>query len=42
MIEITAPPEPVVTDPDGVVLVDDVDTLAAGTTAGCGDDNPYQ
>ncbi|AYN41709.1 hypothetical protein D9753_25715 [Streptomyces dangxiongensis] len=25
-----------------VVLVDDVEALAEGTTPGCGDDNPYQ
>lgn len=32
----SASPEPV-----RPVLVDDVETLAAGSVPGCGDDNPY-
>ncbi|WP_189382465.1 hypothetical protein [Streptosporangium nondiastaticum] len=35
-----APPAP--TEPDGVLIVDDVEALAAGSTPGCNDDNPYR
>ncbi|WP_210581984.1 hypothetical protein [Streptomyces sp. GESEQ-4] len=41
MIELTRRPEPVVEDPDTIVLVEDVEALTAGTVPGCGDDNPY-
>ncbi|WP_432198884.1 hypothetical protein [Streptomyces sp. bgisy027] len=41
MVEITRKPEPVDENPDGIVLVADVEALTAGTTPGCGDDNPY-
>ncbi|MFC5218844.1 hypothetical protein [Streptomyces coerulescens] len=41
MVKITPKPEPVVENPDEVVLVTDVEALTAGTTPGCGDDNPY-
>ncbi|MEU5424046.1 hypothetical protein AB0H73_00325 [Streptomyces olivoreticuli] len=32
-------PEP---EPTGVVIVDDVETLAADNLPGCNDDNPYR
>ncbi|MGW2523972.1 hypothetical protein ACWC09_44740 [Streptomyces sp. NPDC001617] len=41
MIELTPKPEPAVQDPDTIVLIDDIETLTAGTVPGCGDDNPY-
>jgi len=41
LVELTRKPEPVVEDPNVIVLVDDVDALTAGTVPGCGDDNPY-
>lgn len=28
-------------EPEGPVIVDDVETLATGAIPGCGDDNPY-
>ncbi|MGI5143938.1 hypothetical protein [Streptomyces sp. CA-106110] len=39
MVEIAS--KPVTEDPDAIVLVGDVEELTAGTTPGCGDDNPY-
>ncbi|MEV5386222.1 hypothetical protein [Streptomyces sp. NPDC052721] len=42
MVALTRQPESVVPDPEEVTLVPDVDTLTAGTVAGCNDDNPYQ
>ncbi|MBX6391272.1 MAG: hypothetical protein IRZ08_20160, partial [Frankia sp.] len=38
----TVPPPADLDDLDGVVFVDDLDTLAASTLGGCGDDNPYR
>ncbi|MFF3208628.1 hypothetical protein [Streptomyces sp. NPDC002962] len=40
-IELTHRPETIVEDPDGVVLVADIEELTAGTLPGCGEDNPY-
>jgi hypothetical protein len=42
MVELTRTPEPVIQDPDDVVLVCDVEELTAGTVPGCNDDNPYR
>lgn len=41
MIEITRKPQPVVENPDEIVLLSDVEALTEGTIPGCGDDNPY-
>jgi hypothetical protein len=51
-IEITARPQiltmdPVsvrqpVPEPEGVIIVSDVEALASGSASGCGEDNPYQ
>jgi hypothetical protein len=41
MVEITPKPEAATLDPDAIILVSDVETLAEGTLPGCGDDNPY-
>jgi hypothetical protein len=42
MVELTRKPEPVVTDPEEVTLVADVEALVIATVPGCNDDNPYQ
>lgn len=36
-----APLAVVTTEPPGPVILDDVETLTAGATPGCGEDNPY-
>ncbi|MEU7163159.1 hypothetical protein AB0A70_00665 [Streptomyces morookaense] len=43
-VEITARPEVLGAEPEpvGVVIVDDVEALAAGSTPGCNNDNPYR
>ncbi|MFJ9752615.1 hypothetical protein [Streptomyces chartreusis] len=41
MIELSRTPQPVIEDPDEIVLVADVEALTEGTIPGCGDDNPY-
>ncbi|MFE5142973.1 aminoglycoside phosphotransferase [Streptomyces fagopyri] len=42
MVELTRGPQiPARHDPDGVVLVDDVEALLTDALPGCGDDNPY-
>jgi hypothetical protein len=41
MVELTRKPQTPAQDPEGVVLVDDVEALLADALPGCGDDNPY-
>ncbi|MCI4041744.1 hypothetical protein [Streptomyces sp. TRM75563] len=41
MVEISPRP-PVTEDPEGVVLLDDLESLTEGATPGCNDDNPYR
>ncbi|MCA6096666.1 hypothetical protein LE181_31480 [Streptomyces sp. SCA3-4] len=37
-----APAQQPAPEPAGIVAVADIETLAAGSTPGCNDDNPYQ
>lgn len=41
MVEI-APRPPAQDEPDGLVLVEDLEALTAGAVPGCNDDNPYR
>ncbi|ELS51027.1 MULTISPECIES: hypothetical protein [Streptomyces] len=41
IVEITRKPEPIVEDPEAVVLVANLEELLKGSLPGCGDDNPY-
>ncbi|WP_414506481.1 hypothetical protein [Streptomyces sp. NEAU-L66] len=41
MVEITPRPH-VQEEPDGVVLLDDLEILTEGAVPGCNDDNPYR
>lgn len=41
-VEITTGLETPAPEPAGVLIVDDVETLATGAAPGCGEDNPYQ
>ncbi|WP_205387615.1 hypothetical protein [Streptomyces cavourensis] len=41
MVEIgPRPPEP--EEPEGVILLDDLEVLTEGAVPGCNDDNPYR
>ncbi|MBT2401286.1 hypothetical protein [Streptomyces sp. ISL-100] len=39
---VPAPVRPASPEPEGVIIVSDVEALASGSTPGCGNDNPYQ
>ncbi|MFF5336795.1 hypothetical protein [Streptomyces sp. NPDC013181] len=41
MVE-TGPRPPVLEEPEGVVLLDDLEVLSEGAIPGCNDDNPYR
>ncbi|MFJ1600196.1 hypothetical protein [Streptomyces sp. NPDC088261] len=40
-VEIITRP-PVLDEPEGVVLLDDLEVLTEGAVPGCNDDNPYR
>ncbi|MFI2372091.1 hypothetical protein [Streptomyces sp. NPDC018833] len=40
MVEIS--PRPQVQEPEGVVLLEDLEVLTEGAVPGCNDDNPYR
>lgn len=39
---VPAPVQPASPEPEGVIIVSDVEAFASGSASGCGDDNPYQ
>jgi hypothetical protein len=42
-VEISPRPlEAIAAEPEGLVVVEDVEALTVGAVPGCGDDNPYQ
>ncbi|MFF3092020.1 hypothetical protein [Streptomyces cyaneofuscatus] len=41
MVEISPRP-PALEEPEGVVLLDDLEVLAEGAIPGCNEDNPYR
>lgn len=41
MVEIT-PRRPALEEPEGVILLDDLEVLAEGAIPGCNEDNPYR
>ncbi|WP_185893577.1 hypothetical protein [Streptomyces sp. WAC08241] len=41
MVEIS-PRLPVLEEPEGVILLDDLEVLSEGAVPGCNDDNPYR
>ncbi|WP_018545264.1 hypothetical protein [Streptomyces sp. LaPpAH-108] len=41
MVEISTRP-PTLEEPEGVILLDDLEVLAEGAVPGCNDDNPYR
>ncbi|MEV7913935.1 MULTISPECIES: hypothetical protein [Streptomyces] len=41
MVEISPRP-PAREEPEGVILLDDLEVLAEGAIPGCNDDNPYR
>ncbi|MET8380770.1 hypothetical protein [Streptomyces microflavus] len=41
MVEISPRP-PTPQEPDGVILLDDLEALTEGAVPGCNDDNPYR
>lgn len=41
MVEISPRP-PVQDEPEGVVLLEDLETLTQGAVPGCNEDNPYR
>ncbi|MFF4867732.1 MULTISPECIES: hypothetical protein [unclassified Streptomyces] len=41
MVEI-GPRRPVLEEPEGVILLDDLEVLSEGAVPGCNDDNPYR
>ncbi|MEU0356891.1 hypothetical protein [Streptomyces cyaneofuscatus] len=41
MVEINPRP-PALEEPEGVILLDDLEALTEGATPGCNDDNPYR